>query len=98
MTEIIGVRFKITGKTYYFSPGGLQISLGDRVVVETARGVECGQVVIANRQVEDNAIVAPLKKIMRLANAKDLAQLEENRGKRKPSRFASSVSSSVVCR
>ncbi|MCI8601812.1 MAG: stage 0 sporulation family protein [Oscillospiraceae bacterium] len=79
MTEIIGVRFKITGKTYYFSPGGLQISLGDRVVVETARGVECGQVVIANRQVEDNAIVAPLKKIMRLANAKDLAQLEENR-------------------
>ena len=61
MTEIIGVRFKNAGKTYYFAPGGLKISLGDRVIVETARGVECGQVVIANRQVEDHMIVAPLK-------------------------------------
>ncbi len=83
MTEIIGVRFKNAGKTYYFAPGGLKISLGDRVIVETARGVECGQVVIANRQVEDHMIVAPLKQVIRLATKKDLAQLEENRRKEK---------------
>lgn len=79
MTEIIGVRFKNAGKTYYFSPGGVRVGLNDQVIVETARGVECGRVVIANRQVEDNKIVAPLKKIIRVATPKDLALLEENR-------------------
>jgi len=79
MTEIIGVRFKNAGKTYYFSPGNLQISMNDQVIVETARGVECGQVVIANRKVDDSRIVAPLKQVIRLATAKDIAQMEENR-------------------
>ena len=81
MTEIIGVRFKNAGKTYYFSPGNLQISMNDQVIVETARGVECGQVVIANRRVDDQKIVAPLKPVIRLATPGDLAQLEENRRK-----------------
>ena len=83
MTEIIGVRFKNTGKTYYFSPAGERIPMGEKVIVETARGVECGSVVIPNRQVDDAHIVAPLKPIIRRATKKDLAQLEENLRKEK---------------
>ena len=83
MTEIIGVRFKNAGKTYYFSPGNLQIGMNDLVIVETARGVECGQVVIANRKVEDDKIVAPLKQVIRMATPKDIAQMEENRKREK---------------
>lgn len=81
MTEIIGVRFKNAGKTYYFSPKGEKITRADKVIVETARGVECGDVVIANRQVEDDKIIAPLKPVIRIATEKDLAQLEVNRQK-----------------
>lgn len=83
MTEIIGVRFKNVGKTYYFSPGERQLTLGDRVIVETARGVECGSVVIQNRRVEDDKIVAPLKTVIRVAEEKDLRQMEENRKREK---------------
>ena len=83
MTEIIGVRFKNTGKTYYFSPGEERLNLGEKVIVETARGVECGSVVIANRKVDDSQIVAPLKPIIRRATESDLAQLEENARKEK---------------
>lgn len=83
MTEIIGVRFKNTGKTYYFSPGEERLNLGEQVIVETARGVECGSVVIANRKVDDSQIVAPLKPIIRRATESDLAQLEENARKEK---------------
>ena len=61
MTEIIGVRFKNAGKTYYFSPGTHKLTVGQRVVVETARGIECGDVVIANRMMPDEQIVVPLK-------------------------------------
>ncbi len=81
MTEIIGVRFKNAGKTYYFSPKGQKITREDKVIVETARGVECGDVVIPNRQVEDGKIIAPLKPVIRIATEKDLAQLETNRQK-----------------
>ena len=83
MTEIIGVRFQNTGKTYYFSPNGERVSLGEKVIVETVRGVECGSVVITNRNVDDARIVAPLKPIIRRATEKDLAQLEENARKEK---------------
>ena len=83
MTEIIGVRFKNTGKTYYFSPAGERIPMGEKVIVETARGVECGSVVIPNREVDDAQIIAPLKPIIRRSNQKDLAQLEENTRKEK---------------
>ena len=72
MTEIIGVRFKNAGKTYFFSPGGQKLSPGDRVIVETARGIECGSVAIPNRLIDDGQIIAPLKGIIRRADEQDL--------------------------
>lgn len=81
MTEIIGIRFKKGGKVYYFSPGGNKFKLSDKAIVETARGIECGDVVIENKKVEDSEIVAPLKAVIRKANAKDLAVVERNRQK-----------------
>ena len=82
MIEVIGVRFKEVGKIYYFSPGGQKIEEGTKVIVETARGVECGDVVISNREIPDNNIVSPLKSIIRVASKADLkviAVYSENR-------------------
>ncbi len=79
MTEIIGVRFKSVGKVYYFSPDGIQIPVGTRVIVETARGVERGNVVLANKMVEDSEIVPPLKTIIRVATEDDFKQIERNK-------------------
>ena len=62
MTKVIGVRFRRAGKIYYFSPGKLKIDTGDHVIVETARGVEYGHVVIGTREVEDDRVVQPLKR------------------------------------
>lgn len=81
MTEIIGIRFKEVGKVYYFSPNKTKFTPGDKVIVETARGVECGEVVIANRKIEDENVVQPLKPIIRKATENDLRTLEENRKK-----------------
>lgn len=81
MTEIIGIRFKKGGKVYYFSPGGNKFKLGSKAIVETARGIECGDVVIENKKVEDSEIVSPLKSVIRKANAKDIAIVERNRQK-----------------
>lgn len=81
MTEIIGVRFKSAGKVYYFSPDGMKLDEGSLVIVETARGVECGEVVMTNRMVEDGKITAPLKAIIRQANQQDLKILEQNKAK-----------------
>lgn len=67
MTEVIGVRFKRVGKVYYFNPDKLDIPAGANVIVETARGVEMGEVVLANHMVEDGAVVQPLKKVIRVA-------------------------------
>ncbi len=83
MTEIIGIRFKKGGKVYYFSPKGNKFVLGDKAIVETARGVECGDVVIANKKIDDSEVVAPLKPVIRKANEKDLAVVEKNRQKEK---------------
>ncbi len=83
MAEVIGVRFKNVGKIYYFDPIGLTFESGQKVIVETARGVECGQVVLANREVSDETVVSPLKPVMRLATERDLAVIEENRQKEK---------------
>lgn len=83
MTEIIGVRFKKTGKVYYFSPSGIKAKEGDLVIVETARGVECGEVVMANRKIEDEKISAPLKDIIRIVTPHDRKILEQNRIKEK---------------
>ena len=83
MAEIIGVRFKSVGKVYYFDPGPLRVEKGAKVIVETARGVECGEVAMANRQVSDTAIVKPLKKVMRLANEEDLKKVSDNAAREK---------------
>lgn len=79
MTEVIGVRFKTAGKIYYFDPGNIDVSKGDNLIVETSRGVECGEAVIDKKQVEDDSIVKPLKPVLRVATSNDLKTIEENR-------------------
>ena len=83
MKEIVGVRFKSVGKIYYFSPGNIRANVGDRAIVETVRGIECGEVVIANREIEDEMINSPLKPIIRLADDNDLKTLEKNKQREK---------------
>ena len=83
MQTVVGVRFKKAGKIYYFDPGNLGIGEMDDVIVETARGVEYGQVVIGPREVDDDKIVSPLKTVQRKATAADMAKVEENRRKEK---------------
>ena len=81
MAEIIGVRFKSVGKIYYFAPGNEKVENGQKVIVETARGVECGTVVVSNREVPDSELSAPLKPVIRIATEKDLETVEENKKK-----------------
>lgn len=83
MTEVIGVRFKDAGKVYYFDPAGIQIEKGEQAVVETARGIECGEVAMANRNISDQSIVQPLKKLIRKANEEDKKKMLENKQKEK---------------
>ena len=83
MVTVIGVRFRTAGKIYYFSPGKLEIKNGDHVIVETARGIAYGHVVLGNRDVEDNKVVQPLKAVIRMANKEDIAREEANRKKEK---------------
>lgn len=75
----MGVRFKKAGKIYYFDPGELAIPDGEFVIVETIRGVEFGKVVINKKQVSEHDVVLPLKKVIRIADAKDRLIVEENR-------------------
>ncbi|MBQ9942644.1 MAG: stage 0 sporulation family protein [Christensenellaceae bacterium] len=83
MAEVIGVRFKKAGKVYYFDPKGIEFAVGDGAIVETVRGVEFGNVVIAPRQVSDKEITKPLKQVLRKATEKDLRRIEENKKKEK---------------
>ena len=83
MANIIGVRFKKAGKIYFFDPDGKQVARGEHVIVETSMGMEYGEVVIANRQLPQEKIVAPLKKIIRVANRHDARQNEENKKQEK---------------
>ena len=83
MAEVIGVRFKDVGKVHYFDPNGIQMKKGDMAIVETARGVECGEVAMENREIEDKNIVHPLKKMIRKATQGDLKKVAENRKKEK---------------
>ncbi len=83
MAEVVGVRFKEVGKVYYFDPVGTKLESGDMVIVETARGVECGQIALENKLVPDEEIVHPLKPIMRKATAADLKKIEENKEQEK---------------
>ena len=82
MVTVIGVRFKTAGKVYYFDPGSYDLNIGDNVIVETARGTEFGEVSMANTEVEDSEIVAPLKPIIRIATKQDIIKHEENEKKK----------------
>lgn len=79
MKNIIGVRFKKPGKIYFFDPGNLKISKGDSVIVETAMGQEYGEVMIPNREIPEEKVVSPLKKVVRVATYKDKKHYEENK-------------------
>ena len=83
MAEVIGVKFKDVGKVYYFDPAGCRLSKGQKVIVETVRGVECGECAMENKIVPDETLVKPLKRIIRAATEKDLRTLEQNREKEK---------------
>lgn len=83
MSEIISVRFKDVGKNYYFDPQGKKFNLNDKVIVETSRGVECGTVSIANREIPDEDLTSPLKPVLRLATKEDIRTVEENKDKEK---------------
>ena len=83
MTRIIGVRFRPAGKIYYFAPGKFHIKKGQQVIVETARGIEFGNVVMGPREVEDDKITQPLKSVIRLATNEDRKIEERNREKEK---------------
>ena len=83
MTKVIGVRFKANGKSYYFSPGDLELRQGDYVIVETARGTECGEVAKGPHDVPDSSIVKPLKTVTRMADAVDVRRMQQNRADEK---------------
>ncbi len=79
MYSVVGVRFKKAGKIYYFDPIELPIEQEHHVIVETARGIEYGRVVIGKKQVDDSDVVLPLKKVIRIANHKDADVVEQNK-------------------
>lgn len=83
MVEVVGVRFKRAGKIYYFSSGDLALGVDDNVIVETARGVEFGELVIPQRQVKEEEVVLPLKPVIRKASIEDERIVDENRTKEK---------------
>lgn len=83
MTKVIGVRFRPAGKIYFFAPGKYEVKTGDKVIVETARGVEFGAVVTGPKVVEDNKITQPLKSVIRIASQDDIRKEAKNREKEK---------------
>lgn len=83
MIKVIGVRFRAAGKIYYFDPAGLEIKTGDNVIVETARGIEFGYVVLGNREVEEDKVIQPLKPVIRMATEEDRKIEAKNKEKEK---------------
>lgn len=83
MTKVIGVRFRTAGKVYFFAPGKFNVRAGDKVIVETARGVEIGSVVTGIKDVEDEKILQPLKPVIRIATQEDRRKETKNREKEK---------------
>ena len=83
MAAVIGVRFKNVGKVYYFAPGEHTLKIGDKVIVETARGIECGEVAMGNKEVAEEEIPQPLKNVIRVATQEDLAHVAENAAREK---------------
>ena len=83
MTKVVGVRFRRAGKIYYFDPGKAKMETGSHVIVETARGIEYGTVLIAPKEVEDKAVVQPLKPVIRVATPEDDKTEQRNKEKEK---------------
>ena len=83
MTKVIGVRFRKAGKVYYFSPGEEDIKTGQHVIVETARGVEYGYVVLGTHEVDDKKVIQPLKPVIRMATEADEETERKNKEKEK---------------
>jgi cell fate regulator YaaT (PSP1 superfamily) len=83
MAEIVGIKFRNMGKLYYFDPDGHKFARGEMAIVETTYGLECGEVVVPNREVKDEDIVKPLKKVIRPAQPEDIKRLKENMEKEK---------------
>ncbi len=83
MEMVVGVRFRNVGKIYYFNPKNYKVKVGDHVIVETARGVEYGRVVLEPRSVKEDEVVHPLKEVLRVATKEDEEHEAENRLKEK---------------
>lgn len=83
MVKVVGVRFKNVGKVYYFSPNGFELKVRDKVIVETARGLECGEVTFSDRGIPDDELTSELKPVLRPANKNDLKIVAENKEKEK---------------
>lgn len=83
MTKIVGVRFKEAGKIYHFNPAGIDIKKGDRVIVETARGIEMGEVCMGMKEISPESLSKPLKDVIRLANQEDMERVAENKKREK---------------
>lgn len=83
MPQVIGVRFKKAGKVYYFDPVKINFNLGDNVIVETTKGIECGEVTTANKNISSSKLTHKLKKVIRKANEEDLNKLADNKKREK---------------
>src|SRR5690606_11179229 len=83
MTRVVGVRFKTAGKVYYFDPGPLRVKVGCRVVVETPQGVELGEVIVRPKEVPDELVTQPLKRVLRIATDEDLAVWRSNASRKR---------------
>ena len=83
MTEVVGIRFRTAGKIYYFAPASFDVSVGDHVIVETARGIEYGLVVLGRKEIEETEDMPPLKPVIRIATPEDDAQVLANTAKEK---------------
>ena len=83
MTKIVGVRFKPAGKIYHFNPAGHDIKKGDQVIVETARGIEMGEVCVGIKEISPESLTKPLKDVIRVATDEDIQRVKENKEKEK---------------
>ena len=83
MKTIVGVKFKKPGKMYYFDPQDLELEVGTKVIVETALGDEYGEIMIGNKEIKEENITSPLKKVIRIATEKDKKMYDEYKAKEK---------------
>ena len=83
MTKVVGIRFRNVGKIYYFNPKEYKMKIGDHVIVETARGVEYGRVVLGPKEVGEDEVIHPLKEVLRVATQEDEEREQQNRQKEK---------------